>query len=66
MDVYGFYTGKVFDAYEYLVSGSTAKKEVGKYKISKKVIENMVDIPLDKKNLPTAPAEGLYLNKIWY
>ena len=53
--------------YRYMVRNLVgALIEVGKCKVSFKEIEDMLQNPLEKKILPTAPAEGLYLNKIWY
>lgn len=53
--------------YRYMVRNLVgALLEVGKYKISRNVIKEMLDNPNVRKNLPTAPPEGLYLNKIWY
>jgi len=53
--------------YRYMVRNIVgALLEVGKYKISRDVIKKMLDNPNDPKRLPTAPAEGLYLNKIRY
>lgn len=53
--------------YRYMIRNLVgAILEVGKYNTSKEVIKKMLDNPLEPKSLPTAPAEGLYLNKIWY
>lgn len=53
--------------YRYMVRNLVgALLEVGKCKIKSDVIKDMLDNPNVKKTLPTAPAEGLYLNKIWY
>lgn len=38
---------------------------VGRYKVSFKMAEKMVN-STEKINMPTAPASGLYLNRIWY
>ena len=40
--------------------------EVGRCKIYPDVIKKMLDNPEKTESLPTAPPEGLYLNKIWY
>jgi tRNA pseudouridine38-40 synthase len=40
--------------------------EVGKCKIDRTQIKKMLDNPNEDIKLPTAPPEGLYLNKIWY
>lgn len=40
--------------------------EVGKCSIGSETIKNMLDVVEKKKSLPTAPPEGLYLNKVWY
>ena len=53
--------------YRYMVRNLVgALVEVGKYKIKRDVIKEMLDYPNIPKSLPTAPGEGLYLNKIWY
>ena len=53
--------------YRYMVRNLVgALLEVGKYKISRNVIKEMLDNPNIPKSLPTAPPEGLYLNKVWY
>lgn len=53
--------------YRYMVRNLVgALLEVGKYKVSSEVLQDMLDFPLEPKSLPTAPGEGLYLNKIWY
>lgn len=53
--------------YRYMVRNLVgALLEVGKYKASKEVLQDMIDFPNEEKRLPTAPGEGLYLNKIWY
>ena len=53
--------------YRYMVRNLVgALLEVGKYKIKRDVIKKMLDDPLTNKSLPTAPPEGLYLNKVWY
>lgn len=53
--------------YRYMVRNLVgALLEVGKYKINPGVIKKMLEEPNNPQKLPTAPAEGLYLNKIWY
>ncbi|MBQ6840800.1 MAG: tRNA pseudouridine(38-40) synthase TruA [Bacilli bacterium] len=53
--------------YRYMVRNLVgALLEVGKCKIRGSVIKEMLDNPNESKTLPTAPAEGLYLNKVWY
>lgn len=53
--------------YRYMVRNLVgALLEVGKYKIKRDIIKQMLDNPNESKTLPTAPAEGLYLNKVWY
>lgn len=53
--------------YRYMVRNLVgALLEVGKYKASKEVLQDMIDFPNEVQSLPTAPGEGLYLNKIWY
>ena len=53
--------------YRYMVRNLVgALIEVGKYKISKETLKNMLDTIENKKSLPTAPPEGLYLSKVWY
>ena len=53
--------------YRYMVRNLVgALLEVGKYKIKRDFIKEMLDNPNQPKSLPTAPAEGLYLNKVWY
>ena len=53
--------------YRYMVRNLVgALIEVGKYKISKETLKNMLDTIENKKCLPTAPPEGLYLSKVWY
>ena len=53
--------------YRYMVRNLVgALLEVGKYKIRRDVIREMLENPNKPKSLPTAPAEGLYLNKVWY
>lgn len=53
--------------YRYMVRNLVgALLEVGKCKVSINTIKEMVNMPNVQKNLPTAPAEGLYLNKVWY
>lgn len=59
------FIGKGF--YRYMVRNLVgALVEVGKCKESYKTVENMINHPEITKNLSTAPAEGLYLQKIWY
>ena len=53
--------------YRYMVRNLVgALIEVGKYKISKETLNDMLDTIENKKSLPTAPPEGLYLSKVWY
>lgn len=53
--------------YRYMVRNIVgALLEVGKYKIKTNVISDMISNPNKTKSLPTASAEGLYLNKVWY
>lgn len=53
--------------YRYMVRNLVgALLEVGKLRISRSTIKEMIDNPDKRKTLPTAPSEGLYLNKIWY
>lgn len=53
--------------YRYMVRNLVgALLEVGKCKIKISVIKKMLDEPNISKRLPTAPPEGLYLNKVWY
>ena len=52
--------------YRYMVRNLVgALLEVGKYKQRYDIFEKMLDTK-EKITLPTAPACGLYLNKIWY
>ena len=39
--------------------------DVGRGKVDIHIIENMLDKDIDKK-LSVVPADGLYLEKIWY
>ena len=53
--------------YRYMVRNLVgALLEVGKYKIDRNYIKKMLDNPDEELRLPTAPPQGLYLNKIWY
>lgn len=53
--------------YRYMVRNLVgALLEVGKIRITRTTIKEMIDNPNKKKTLPTAPSEGLYLNKVWY
>ena len=53
--------------YRYMIRNLVgALIEVGKYKISKETLNDMLDTIENKKSLPTAPPEGLYLSKVWY
>ncbi len=53
--------------YRYMVRNMVgALLEVGKCKIDRTQIKKMLDNPNEDIKLPTAPPEGLYLNKIWY
>ena len=53
--------------YRYMVRNIVgALLEVGKYSVGIPTIREMIDKPEVKKTLPTAPSEGLYLNKVWY
>lgn len=53
--------------YRYMVRNLVgALIEVGKCKINENVIKEMLINPTIQKSLPTAPPEGLYLNKVWY
>ena len=53
--------------YRYMVRNLVgALLEVGKFKIDRNYIRKMLDNPNDDLRLPTAPPQGLYLNKIWY
>lgn len=53
--------------YRYMVRNIVgALLEVGKCKIRKEEIDSMINNPNIPKRLPTAKAEGLYLNKVWY
>lgn len=53
--------------YRYMVRNLVgALLEVGKCKVPIYEIENMISLPNIEKRLPTAEAEGLYLNRIWY
>ena len=53
--------------YRYMVRNLVgALLEVGKYKIDRNFIKKMLDNPDEELRLPTAPPQGLYLNKIWY
>lgn len=53
--------------YRYMIRNLVgALLEVGKCKERTTVIRDMIERPNVSKTLPTAPAEGLYLNKIWY
>lgn len=59
------FKGKGF--YRYMVRNLMgALIEVGKYKVDQTYVERMLNNLQDAKRLPTAPACGLYLNKIWY
>ena len=52
--------------YRYMVRNLMgALIEVGKYNTGSEQLKKMLDT-IDTKTLPTAPAEGLYLNKVWY
>ena len=52
--------------YRYMVRNLMgALLEVGKYSTSKEELARMLDT-MEVKSLPTAPAEGLYLYKVWY
>lgn len=52
--------------YRYMIRNLMgALLEVGKYNISKEKIQCMLDT-IEKKVLPTAPPQGLYLYKVWY
>ena len=75
--VYSITFTKVFDKLEVRFVGSHfyrymirnmmgALLEVGKYSIKRDVISSMLEDLDTPKTLPTAPACGLYLNKIWY
>lgn len=53
--------------YRYMVRNLVgALLEVGKCKIDRRFIKDMLDNPENDMKLPTAPPEGLYLNRIWY
>ena len=53
--------------YRYMVRNLVgALLEVGKYKIDRNFIKKMLDNPNEELRLPTAPPQGLYLNRIWY
>ena len=53
--------------YRYMVRNLVgALLEVGKYRIDRNFIKKMLDNPNEELRLPTAPPQGLYLNKIWY
>lgn len=53
--------------YRYMVRNLVgALLEVGKYKASVQILQDMIDFPNEPASLPTAPGEGLYLHKIWY
>ena len=53
--------------YRYMVRNLVgALLEVGKYKIDRNYIKKMLDNPNEELRLPTAPPQGLYLNRIWY
>lgn len=59
------FVGKSF--YRYMVRNLVgALIEVGKHKINKEYIKNMLDEYEKRQVLPTAPAQGLYLIKIEY
>lgn len=59
------FKGKGF--YRYMVRNLMgALIEVGKSKVDPKYVEKMLNNPNESLRLPTAPACGLYLNKIWY
>ncbi len=75
--IYSININKLFNTLEIRVIGSHFYKymvrnivgallEVGMCKISFLDIDDMVNKPDKKKSLPTAPPQGLYLNKIWY
>ena len=53
--------------YRYMVRNLVgALLEVGKCKIDRNVINAMMEHPEKELTMPTAPPEGLYLNRIWY
>ena len=53
--------------YRYMVRNMVgALLEVAKCNIYPDTIQKMIDRPTIRKQLPTAPPQGLYLNKIWY
>lgn len=53
--------------YRYMIRNLVgALLEVGKCTIKTSVIKDMMDYPTEPRTLPTAPPEGLYLNKVWY
>lgn len=53
--------------YRYMIRNIVgALLEVGKYKISNDVVRKMIENFDTPYSLPTAPPEGLYLNRIWY
>ncbi len=59
------FKGKGF--YRYMVRNLMgALIEVGKSKVDPEYVKRMLDNPDVSLRLPTAPACGLYLNKIWY
>ena len=53
--------------YRYMVRNLVgALLEVGKCTVFPDTLKEMLDFPNTKKTLPTAPREGLYLNKVGY
>ncbi|NMA50711.1 MAG: tRNA pseudouridine(38-40) synthase TruA [Mollicutes bacterium] len=53
--------------YKYMVRNIVgALLEVGMCKVSFLEVREMINNPNKKRNLMTAPPQGLYLNKIWY
>ncbi|MBE6155374.1 MAG: tRNA pseudouridine(38-40) synthase TruA [Firmicutes bacterium] len=53
--------------YRYMVRNLVGSLlEVGKCRIKSSEIKSMLDNPKKEIKLPTAPPQGLYLNKIWY
>ena len=53
--------------YRYMVRNLVgALLEVAKCNVYPEILKKMLENPDVKKTLPTAPPEGLYLNKIWY
>ena len=54
------------DFYRYMIRHLVgALLDVGRGKVDIHIIENMLDKDIDKK-LSVVPADGLYLEKIWY